>query len=138
MYNATYQQQRYRRTEVETANPGRILLTLYDAAIRFVRLATQQMKEGNIAAKGITLGRAYAIIAEFIHALDHEKAPELCQNLEAIYNFMLERLSEANAKVDPTPLEPVLTYLTELRETWSQAVARAAQESAETAMGSAI
>ena len=138
MYKVTYQQQSYRRTEVETANPGRILLTLYDAAIRFVRLAMQQMREGNVSAKGITLSRAYAIIAEFIHALDHEKAPELCQNLEAIYNFMLEQLSEANAKVDPAPLEPVLNYLTDLRETWAQAVAEASKEKLDVALESAL
>jgi len=131
MYKATYQQQRYRQTEVETANPGRVLITLYDAAIRFVRLAIQQIEEGNIPAKGVTLGRAYAIIAEFIHALDHEKAPELCRNLEAIYNFMLEQMAEANSKVDKEPLLPVLSYLTDLRETWSQAVAIANKENAQ-------
>ena len=136
MYKATYQQQRYRQTEVETANPGRILITLYDAAIRFIRLAIQQINDGNTAAKGITLGRAYAIVAEFIHALDHQKAPELCKNLEAIYNFMLEQMSTANLTMDAAPLEPVLTHLIDLRETWSQAVAQAAQERATIATGS--
>jgi flagellar protein FliS len=130
MYKATYHQNRYRQTQVETANPGRILITLYDAAIRFVRLAIQQINDGNIPAKGVTLGRAYAIVAEFIHALDHDKAPELCRNLEAIYNFMLEQMSEANLNMDPTPLEPVLTHLIDLRETWSQAVSQATMENA--------
>ena len=128
MYRAAYQTQAYRQTQVETANPGRILLTLYDAAIRFIRLAMQQIEEGNAAAKGITLGRAYAIIAEFIHALDHEKAPELCRNLESIYNFMLEQMADANLKMNAEPLEPVLTHLVDLRATWAEAVAKAAQE----------
>ena len=128
MYKASYQQQAYRQTEVETANPGRILITLYDAAIRFVRLAMQQIDEGNIPAKGVTLGRAYAIIAEFIHALDHDRAPELCRNLEAIYNFMLEQMAESNSRMDKAPLMPVLQYLIDLRDTWSQAVAIANKE----------
>jgi flagellar protein FliS len=136
MYKATYQHQRYRQTEVETANPGRILITLYDAAIRFVRLAIQQINDGNVAAKGTTLGRAYAIVAEFIHALDHDKSPELCRNLEAIYNFMLEQMSTANLKMDAAPLEPVLAHLIDLRETWSQAVSQAAQNGSSTATGS--
>jgi flagellar protein FliS len=136
MYKATYQHQRYRQTEVETANPGRILITLYDAAIRFVRLAIQQINDGNTAAKGVTLGRAYAIVAEFIHALDHDKAPELCKNLEAIYNFMLEQMSTANLNMDTAPLEPVLTHLIDLRETWSQAVFQASQEKSTFAVGS--
>ncbi|MCP4606271.1 MAG: flagellar export chaperone FliS [Proteobacteria bacterium] len=130
MLKANYQQKVYRRTHVETANPGRILLTLYDAAIRFVRLASQQIKSGNAAAKGVTLGKAYAIIAEFIHALDHDKAPELCRNLEMIYGFMLEQMSEANAKMDAAPLEPVITHLVDLRETWGKAVSKAAIDDA--------
>jgi flagellar secretion chaperone FliS len=136
MFRAAYQTQRYRQTEVETANPGRILITLYDAAIRFVRLAIQQINDGNAAAKGVTLGRAYAIIAEFIHALDHDRAPELCRNLESIYNFMLEQMSNANLQMDSAPLEPVLTHLIDLRATWSEAVAKAAQETAPVATGS--
>lgn len=130
MYKASYQQQRYRQLEVETANPGRVLITLYDAAIRLVRLSIQQIQDGNAAAKGVTLGRTYAIIAEFIHALDHSVAPDLCRNLEAIYNFMLEQIADANRKMDPAPLQFVLTYLTDLRETWAQAVAIANKENA--------
>ena len=128
MYRANYQTQLYRQTQVETANPGRILLTLYDAAIRFVKLAIEQIKDGNIPAKGITLGRAYAIIAEFIHALDHSQAPELCGNLESIYNFMLEQMATANLQMDAAPLEPVLTHLIDLRETWAEAVTIASKE----------
>ena len=133
MYKASYQQQRYRQVQVETANPGRILITLYDAAIRFVRLAIQQIQEGNVPAKGVTLGKAYAIVAEFIHALDHGKSPELCRNLEAIYNFMLEQMTEANANMDEVPLHPVLTHLIDLRETWAQAVEIANRENAQSA-----
>ena len=130
MYKMGYQQQQYRQIQMETANPGRILIALYDAAIRFVRLAISQIQEGNIPAKGVTLGKAYAIIAEFIHALDHSKAPELCQNLEAVYNFMLEQMSEANTKMEEAPLHPVLDYLIDLRETWAQAVEIANRENA--------
>ncbi len=129
MHKASYQQQVYRRVHVETANPGRVLLTLYDAAIRFVRLAKKQIESGNAAAKGVTLSRAYAIIAEFIHALDFEKAPQLCENLEQIYGFMLNQMAQANANMDAEALEPVLTFLVDLRETWAEAVKRSAHES---------
>ncbi|MCP4679847.1 MAG: flagellar export chaperone FliS [Deltaproteobacteria bacterium] len=128
MQKASYQQHMYTRAQVETANPGRILITLYDAAIRFVRLARQQINHGNVAAKGISLGRAYAIIAEFIHALDHSQAPELCDNLEQIYGWMLEQISDANLNMTSEPLEPVLTHLMDLRQTWSEAVVKATNE----------
>lgn len=103
---------------------GNILLMLYDGAIRFVDLAKSQIEEGNQSAKEISLAKAYAIIAEFINSLDHAQAPELCANLQQIYEFMLAQLTEANATMNPKPLEIVHGYLTDMRRTWSEAVAK--------------
>lgn len=101
---------------------GNILLMLYDGAIRFVDLAKNQITEGNRAAKEVSLGKAYAIIAEFINSLDYEQAPELCSNLQKIYEFMLTQLTQANTNMDAKPLDTVLRHLKEMRRTWSEAV----------------
>ena len=107
------------------AGQGDVLLMLYDGAIRFVGLAKDQIRSGNANAKEISLAKAYAIISEFINSLDHERAPDLCSNLEQIYEFMLCKLAEANGNMDAAPLDIVLGHLTEMRETWSEAVSRA-------------
>jgi flagellar protein FliS len=104
---------------------GDVLLMLYDGAIRFVGLAKDQIASGNTDAKELSLAKAYAIISEFINALDHESAPELCDNLERIYEFMLAQLAEANGTMDSAPLDIVLGYLTDMRQTWSEAVSQA-------------
>jgi flagellar secretion chaperone FliS len=101
---------------------GNVLLLLYDGAIRFVKLAQDQIKAGNKSAKEVSLSKAYAIIAEFINSLDRDRAPDLCENLTQIYEFMLSKLTEANANMDPEPLDIVLGYLTDMRQTWSEAV----------------
>ena len=110
---------------VGPVSQGNILLMLYDGAIRFVDLAKQQIAEGNSTAKEISLAKAYAIIAEFINSLDHEQAPELCENLQKIYEFMLAQLTEANSTGETAPLDVVLGYLNDMRRTWSEAVTRA-------------
>ena len=112
--------------EMPTGNlaQGNILLMLYDGAIRFVELAKSQIEEGNVAAKEISLAKAYAIIAEFINSLDFDQAPELCTNLQQIYEFMLAQLTEANASMNTKPLEIVHGYLNDLRNTWVEAVAK--------------
>ena len=130
MLNLGYQQQAYKKVHVETANPGRILLTLYDAAIRFVTQGEEQIKAGDLGGKGVSLGRAHAIIAEFINALDHDSAPELCSNLELVYGFMLEKIAQANAEVSTEPLQPVIKHLKEMRDTWQEAVNNANVENA--------
>lgn len=99
-----------------------VLLLLYDGAIRFVKLAKEQIDTGNTSAKEVSLSKAYAIISEFINSLDREQAPELCENLTQIYEFMLTKLTEANTNMDTKPLDLVLRYLTDMRHTWSEAI----------------
>jgi len=111
---------------VGPVSQGNILLMLYDGAIRFVDMAKQQIVEGNVTAKEISLAKAYAIIAEFINSLDHRQAPELCENLQKIYEFMLAQLTEANSTGETEPLDIVLGYLNDMRRTWSEAVSNSA------------
>jgi flagellar protein FliS len=101
-----------------------VLLLLYDGAIRFVTLARDQIEEGNNSAKEISLAKAYAIISEFINSLDRNRAPELCENLAQIYEFMLAKLTEANATMNSEPLDIVIGYLTDMRKTWAEAIAQ--------------
>ncbi len=122
MQQVSYDQQVYENVPVEKGNPGRILLTLYDAAIRFVEKAKDQIKAGDGEGKEASLVRAYAIITEFLNSLDYEQAPELCANLEGIYGFMLAQITEANDKMDTEPLAPVLCHLADLRQAWAQVV----------------
>ncbi|MBN2715528.1 MAG: flagellar export chaperone FliS [Deltaproteobacteria bacterium] len=135
-----YRQQAYKKVHIETANPGRVLIQLYDAAIRFVEKAQVQIDAGQAGPKGESLRKAHAIIAEFINSLDHKMSPQLCSNLEQIYGFMLEKIAEANVNMDSSALIPVLRHLREMRETWKKAVDQAAVEGATTAggIGSAV
>lgn len=136
-----YRQQAYKKVHVETANPGRVLIQLYDAAIRFVEKAQVQIDAGQAGPKGESLRKAHAIIAEFINALDHKMSPQLCSNLEQIYGFMLEKIGEANVNMDSRALIPVLKHLREMRETWQIAVDQAQAENVparSTGIGSAL
>ena len=123
-----YRQQAYKKVHIETANPGRVLIQLYDAAIRFVEQAQVQIDAGQAGPKGESLRKAHAIIAEFINSLDHKMSPQLCSNLEQIYGFMLEKIAEANVNMDAKALIPVLRHLREMRETWKTAVDKTAME----------
>ena len=102
--------------------PGRVLLTLYDAAHRFIGLACEQIDNGNAQAKEISLSKAYAIISEFINSLDYGQSPELCNNLEQIYEFMLSQLVEANVTMNSELLVPVMDQLSDLRDAWAQVI----------------
>ncbi len=116
------QSQSLERPPVPIEDPGQRLLSYYDAAIRLVGKAKAQTIKGDAAAQDETLGEVYILIAELNNALDFQRSPELCQNLEQIYEFMGRQLVAANATMDIEPLEVVEMHLSMLKDAWSQVI----------------
>lgn len=114
--------QQYKKTSIESASREKILLLMYEGAIRFVKLAINAIEKNNIADKGTYIGRAYDVIMELNNTLDHEVGGELAQNLESLYIFMTDNLTKANINNDKKSLEDVLNILLTLHEGWKQAV----------------
>ncbi len=104
---------------VESASPHRLILMLYDGAIKAVSLAKMHMQSGSIAAKGAAMSKAIAIIEEGLRlALDKEKGGELAENLDALYDYMARELLEGNLRNDEARLDTVLHLLNDLKEAW--------------------
>ena len=111
----------YQNNQILTATPERILIMLYDGAIRFCRQAIQAMDEGNKQQVSEKISRAMAIICEFSNTLNHEVGGEIATDLDALYNYMTRELAKANLKNERKPLETVEELLVGLRETWVEA-----------------
>src|SRR5262245_27043909 len=109
---------KYRASHIESASPGQILLALYDGCLRLCKTAQLHIEEGDVAAKGVAIGRASAILGELRSTLDHKVAPELCDQLDRLYLFFQEQLSLANIRMDPAPIAPVVKIMGELRGAW--------------------
>ncbi|XZG69399.1 flagellar export chaperone FliS [Chitinibacteraceae bacterium HSL-7] len=105
--------------QVDAASPGRLVVMLYDGAIKASLIARQQMADGDIAGKGASLSKAIAIIDEGLRlALDHGQGGELAANLDALYSFMIQKLLEANLHNNAEAIDQVVTLLTDLRAAW--------------------
>jgi flagellar protein FliS len=110
----------YRSARVQTASPVGVLVQLYDGAIRFLREARGHMKESDVANKGIKLSKAHRIVTELQATLDKEKAPDLCDQLDSLYDFVLHQITEANVKNDASMVEPAIEVLQTLRAAWGE------------------
>ena len=119
--NAVHQ---YKKSSVSTTSRGRTLLMLYDGCIRFLEQARTAIEKGDVAQRGNRLNRAHAIISELKSTLNHDVAPELCENLDALYAFMLRELTDANRRSDLRKLDVVTELMKTLREGWRDAVAQ--------------
>ncbi len=111
----------YQANHIETASPEKILIMLYDGAIRFCRQAIQAMDAGDKEVQNEKITRTMAIVAEFATSLDHEIGGEIATNLDALYMFMIRELTRANITKDRQALESVENLLSGLRDTWVEA-----------------
>ena len=112
--------QRYMESDITTQQRGKLIVMLYDGAIKFLKVAKQKMAEGDFALKGVYIGKARDIIVELNNSLDMEAGMQLAKDLRALYNFMCRHLSEANIERDPVKIDECLKILDELRQAWEE------------------
>ena len=115
--------QEYRSNQVMTADPGTILLMLYQGAIDFLRRAQEAMERKDMAEKGLYINRTLAIVSELLASLNLEVGGEVAQNLEALYLFMISHITTANVKNDPQFLTETIQMLATLKAGWEEAIA---------------
>jgi flagellar protein FliS len=110
----------YRELAVQTANPGKLLLMLYDGLVLFLKQAGNAIESGSSQDAHNFLLKAQDIISELICTLNMDY--EVSKNLFQLYDYLKRRLVEANLKKDKQIVEEVLSLATELRDTWAQVV----------------
>lgn len=113
----------YSSLDVETgvagASPQKLVLMLYDGALKAIFDAKVAMARSEIPLKGSAISKAIAIIDEGLRpALDLNAGGEIAANLMALYDYIGSRLLYANLKNDPRSLDESAHLLSELRAAW--------------------
>jgi flagellar secretion chaperone FliS len=114
--------QAYTESSVMTAPPERLVVMLYDGAIRFLSQASSAMRAGNVPTTAERLRRAEAIIDELNVTLDMDQG-EVAGNLRSIYLFCKRHLATARVHRDADAVDAVGRLLGDLREAWAQIAA---------------
>lgn len=108
-------------TSIESADPHRLILLLFEGATAALNSAKFFMQDGNIPAKGAAISKAIDIITNGLQAsLDLEQGGELAERLSALYEYMTSRLLWSNMKSDIAALDEVLMLLGEIHDAWKQ------------------
>jgi flagellar protein FliS len=108
----------YQETTVTTQNRGKLIVLLYDGAIKFLRQAILNLSSDDYPAKARNLRKAQDIILELNTVLDMESGGEVAQNLRSLYNFMNRQLTQANIKNDREMIQDVIRLLETLNQSW--------------------
>lgn len=113
---------KYKETSVQSASREKILLMLYESAIKFTKLAIKAAEEKKIADRCHNIGRAFDIVIELNNTLDHKVGGELASQLEQLYMFMMDQYTKANLSGSPEPLRSNVKILENLYAGWAQAI----------------
>ena len=105
---------------VDAADPHRLVVMLMDGALERIAAASGLMKHGGGVEKAQLLNRAVAIIDELRNCLDFKGGGTIATNLDSLYEYMCQRLMQANASNKPECLDEVSRLLNEIRSAWLQ------------------
>jgi len=117
--NKTFEEKqgdKYLEQKVLSAKPEELTLMLYEGIIKFIGQAKVFVAVGNVEKSNAAIQRAQLIIDELAATLDMEF--EFSENLAQLYDFVNERLFDANMKKDAKILEEALEIAVELRDLW--------------------
>lgn len=106
------------QAQTSEASPHRLVQMLMEGGLDRIAQAKGAMARGDVANKGIFIGKAIAIIGGLREGLDLENASEALRNQDNLYHFMMKRLAEANIKSDPKMLDEVAGLLITVKEGW--------------------
>lgn len=104
--------------QVSEADPHRLIQMLMEGCLQRIAQAKGAMEHGNLGFKGELIGKAIGIVGGLRDSLDKDKGGEIAVNLDNLYAFMQQRLTQANLQNDPAMLDEVATTLREIKQGW--------------------
>ncbi len=122
----------YRETNIKTASQGKLVIMLYEEAIRQMEIAIRGLNSDvpRIDTISNSIIKAQDIITELMVSLDFEKGGEIADNIYGLYVFFNRQLMQANVKKSVDLITPIMDMMKELKQAWEQAFQKAGQGSA--------
>jgi len=113
---------KYQEQSILTASQGDLTLMLYNGCLKFLGRAEVAMHAKDIQGTNSALLRAQDIILELMVTLDMQY--DISHSLMALYDYLRRRMIEANIRKDVGIVGECSGLVTELRDTWAEAVIR--------------
>ena len=112
----------YTNTKIQTASPAQLTLMLYDGAVKFCNLAISGLDEHDYFKTNENIKKVEKIIEEFRATLNFKYT--VAKEFDNVYEYINQRLLEANIRKDREILAEVLEHLRTMRETWVEVMKR--------------
>jgi len=114
----------YKAQSIQTASPGKLVLMLFDGALRFMAAARRAFDEDDFTKRNEDINnnliRAQNIVTELQSSLDMSVPGDLPGTLYRLYDYVLHQLQQANLKKIVEPIGEGEKTINELREAWAE------------------
>ncbi|GGA18519.1 MULTISPECIES: flagellar export chaperone FliS [Psychrobacillus] len=110
----------YQQNSVTQSTPGELTLMLYNGCLKFLNQAKKGIETKDIELKNTNIQKAQNILRELMITLDMSVA--VSASMASLYEYMINRLVEANIQNDTAKVDEVIGYTTEFRDTWKQVI----------------
>ena len=107
---------KYQNDSVMTASPMDLVVMLYDALIKQIKLSDIFLENREYEKVNQHLSRADDIVSELLCSLD--LSYPISEELMKLYDFMLQELIQINLQKDRSRIPPLLEIVESLREAW--------------------
>ena len=118
----------YQETAVQTSSPTKLVVMLYEGAIRFLRQSIEAVGAKDFDRKRQSVDRAMAVIQHLQSTLD-KRGGDVSAELDRLYTYVTARILEGSGKLEVAPFEEAIKLLTVLLSGWEE-IAKKEQEHA--------
>ena len=112
----------YQQDNISTSSQGKLILMMYEGAIKNISMAIDCIRQKDIPGKGLHIRKSHDIINELSLALCMKKGGDISKRLERLYQFILNQLALANIKSETKVLETTLDILKTLLSAWTEII----------------
>ena len=119
----------YQQTSIQTASGPKLVVMLYEGAIRFLNRAADDIRNRDLVSKAQSVNRAMAIIQHLQLTLDSQKGQDMARELDRIYSYTISRILEGSTKLNVSAIEEAINVLSNLLPAWEEIAKREQEQS---------
>lgn len=109
----------YKQNSINMASKEQLLLMLVDGAVKYTKIAKIAIEKKDIQRAHKELIRVQDIFTELMATLDMSSG-SFAQDLFNLYEFIKNKLADANMKKDINIIDEVLPLIEDVRDMWHE------------------
>lgn len=113
---------KYQQSNVNTADPKKIMIMLFEACLQFLQKAVTAIEQKNLSEKTSNINSAKQILREFMRTIDLENGNDTSKHLYLFYNKQINVLTKASINRDAEALKQSIQDLTDIKNAFEEAI----------------